>query len=158
MVHCGFAWDIWFGLLQTVSMQSLSPQLGAWVRHFLKDGVIEPARLLLVWQEKAWTLCHFRSRNHCVFNRVSPNLNSTLSLASDKLRLGGFVGAEVFLSWLVCCPDEWITGQRSMLCFSRWFCNLRNQGASVWGCMGFFAPFGLLNIGLVCNVQLSCVF
>jgi hypothetical protein len=40
-----------------------------------------------------------------------------------------------FLSWLVCCPHEWILGQGSLLCFSRWFCNIRNQGVCgvVWG-------------------------
>jgi nuclear pore complex protein Nup210 len=91
-------------------MQSLSPQLGetsfeGWCDRASKAVAGLARKSLNSVILGAWTL--WNHRNHCVFNRVSPNLNSSaLSLASDKLRLGRLQVQRYFLA-------DWSAAQMS---------------------------------------------
>jgi len=96
-LHCVFARQVWFSVLQGLCLQALAPQsaensLDDWWEN-VNSRVDGPVRkglnssIILV----AWSL--WNHRNRCVFDGVQPNLSEVLSSIREELHLWGFAGA-----------------------------------------------------------------
>jgi len=101
LLHCVFARQVWFCVLQGLGLQVLAPQpdensLDDWWENVINrvDGPVKKGLnsiIILV----AWSL--WNHRNRCVFDGVQPNLREVISLIREELAFGALLVREEFL-------------------------------------------------------------